>query len=128
MAEWGLAVAMAALLATVAGVTLWQRRRGNDPRPVAPADLGPFPRVLLFTSDDCASCPPARDLVAAATAGRFDEYTWQVHPGTLRRLRVEKVPTTWVVDRHARVEAVFEGVPDEGALRRALGRASEPGR
>lgn len=126
MADWLLAVAMASLLAAVAAVTVWQRRRAVDPRPTAPTDLGPYPRVLLFTSEACASCPPARDAVAAATNGRFDEHTWQVHPGTLRRLRIDKVPTTWVVDAEARVEAVFEGVPDGAALGRALSRVFDP--
>ena len=116
MAEWWPAVAMGFVLAAAWAVTAFVGRRRGDDRPVVPADLGPFPTVLLFTSDGCDSCPPARDAVSAATGGRFVEYTWQVHPGIHGRLRVERVPTTWVVGADGRVVSVIEGAVDEGAL------------
>lgn len=120
MADWWPVLAMAAALGAVwLGATALSRRRGDD-RPIAPDDLGPFPAVLLFTAEDCASCPPVRDAVARATGGRFAEYTWQVHPGILGRLRIDRVPTTWVVAADGRVASTFEGSVDEGAIRRAI--------
>ncbi len=126
MAEWWLPVAMALVLVGAWAVTVAVGRRRGDDRPRVPADLGPFPTVFLFTSDDCGSCPPAREAVASATSGRFVEYTWQVHPGIHGRLRIDKVPTTWVVDGDGRVAEVVEGRPEPGALARAIGRLSAP--
>ena len=50
----------------------------------------------------------------------FREYSWDVHPGILRRLRIDKVPTTWVVDADGRVAQQLEGTPASSRLRRAL--------
>lgn len=123
MADWIVAVAMAAALGAVGWLAVWRRRRTTDVRRAAPGDLGPFPAVLFFSSDTCESCPPAREVVVAAAGGRLREHTWQVHPGILRRLRIDAVPTTWVVDRDGRVEAVFAGRPEPGALAAAIERA-----
>jgi hypothetical protein len=79
--------------------------------------------VLFFSSDTCDSCPPAREVVAAAAGGRLRDYSWQVHPGILRRLRIDAVPTTWVVDGDGRVEAVFAGRPEPGDVVAAAVRA-----
>jgi hypothetical protein len=103
------------------GAASWSRtRRRPETGTVVPSDLGPFPTVLFFSSGSCASCPPARQVVAAATADRFKEYSWDAHPGILRRLRIEQVPTTWVVDAEGRVVDRVEGPPDEARFRRSL--------
>lgn len=122
MADWLAAVGMAAALGLVGWAAVLRRRRSTDVRRTVPADLGPFPTVLFFSSETCDTCPPAREVVVAATGGRMRDHTWQVHPGILRRLRIDAVPTTWVVDDGGRVEAVFAGRPDPDELASAVAR------
>jgi hypothetical protein len=114
---------MATVLVLIGWAAIAWRHRSTDVRRVVPTDLGPFPAVLFFSSDTCDSCPPAREVVVAAAGGRLRDYTWQVHPGVLRRLRVDAVPTTWVVDGDGRVEAVFAGRPEPGEVSGAVARA-----
>lgn len=123
MAEWVAPLGMAVALGLIGWVAVAWRRRSTDVRRVVPADLGPFPAVLFFSSETCDSCPPAREVVVAAAGGRLRDYTWQVHPGILRRLRIDAVPTTWVVDVDGRVEAVFAGRPEPRAVAAAVARA-----
>ncbi len=123
MADWLVAAGMAAALGLIGWAAVVWRRRSTDVRRVVPDDLGPFPAVLFFSSDTCESCPPAREVVVAAAGGRMRDYTWQVHPGILRRLRIDAVPTAWVVDRDGRVEAVFAGRPEPGEVAAAVARA-----
>ncbi len=90
-----------------------------------PADLGPFPAIVFFSSASCESCPPARAALAGATGGDFREYSWDVHPGILRRLRIERVPTTWVVDASGRVVEVVEGEPKRSVIEEARQTAAD---
>lgn len=118
--EWWPGLVVAAALATT-GVVVGRIGRGSvDERPRVPGDLGPFPAVLFFSSGACASCGPARALVAAEAGGLFREHAWDVHPGILGRLRVDRVPTTWVVDAGGRRVRVVEGVPTPGSVAMAV--------
>lgn len=117
-----------ALVAIVAiGIPMglaWVRMR---PRRVrlgsAPAEFGPFPGVLFFSSISCPTCPPAREVVAALCGGAVRELAWPGDTVAFHKLAVGTVPATFVVDRAGRVVERFDGVPDERRLRRTLGKA-----
>ncbi len=118
---WWPLVGVAVLAAAVAAGRLTGRSR-TDALPAAPADLGPYPAVLLFSSDSCASCAPARAVVDAEAAERWREHPWEIHPGILGRLRIDSVPTVWVVDADARIVDVIEGVPEQGRIARRVAK------
>ena len=126
MSELAIAGGVAVLLVAVGWLATRRRRAAVDHRPLMPADLGPFPVTVFFSSGTCASCPPARHALAEAIGEVFREYSWDVHPGVLRRLRIERVPTTWVVDADGRVVEVAEGEPTKALVEAA--RREAPGR
>lgn len=88
-----------------------------------PRELGPFPRVLLFTSPTCPTCPPAAEVVGRLGGEGVRELTWPEDTVAFHKLGVGSVPATFVVDRSGRVVEAFEGVPEERRLSRAVRRA-----
>lgn len=87
-----------------------------------PRELGPFPRVLLFTSSTCPTCPPASELVHRV-GSEVRELTWPADTVAFHKLGVGNVPATFVVNRAGRVVDTFEGLPEERRLTRAVRRA-----
>lgn len=88
-----------------------------------PRELGPFPRVLLFTSRSCPTCPPASEVVHRIGGDGVRELTWPADTVSFHKLGVGQVPSTFVVARGGKVVQTFEGVPEERALARAVKRA-----
>ena len=122
MTEWWWAlIGLAILAAAVVAGRLTGRSR-TDALPAAPTDLGPYPAVLLFSSDSCASCAPARTVIDSEAGARWREHPWEIHPGILGRLRIDSVPTTWVVDADGRIVDVIEGIPATGRIARRVSR------
>ncbi len=120
-------------LAALAAVGLpmalaWFRARPRRARPgEAPAELGPFPRVLFFSSSTCPTCPPAREVVVNAAGDAVREVAWPKDTIAFHKLGVGVVPVTMAVDGRGRVVEVFEGLPDRRRLRRAVAKAGIPG-
>jgi len=116
------ALVLIAVLVVIAGARLigsWQRP--SHP-PIDPGDFGPRPGVMLFTSTDCENCKEALRRVGALGA-EVREVTWELEPAVFKRVGVEAVPLTAVVDEAGRVELLAAGVPRKNALKRAMARA-----
>lgn len=91
----------------------------EEQRPVS-QDFGTFPVVLLFTSNSCDNCPPARDVVFAEAGNLAKEIHYDLEPGLFERVRLNGVPTTLVVGSNGLVIQRFEGIPEAGSVAAAL--------
>ncbi len=118
MSEIWVRVAVAAGAAGLGLVLAWlaRRRAAARPRKVRMPGLGPG--IVLFTSETCDSCTPARD----AVVGRFGddgvrEVAWEHSPELFDRYAVARVPTVVRLDADGNGVA-FEGVPDRSVLDR----------
>lgn len=107
-----LLVVAAAVVAAAAA--WWLRVAQQRPRRVRYPGLGPG--VVLFSSEGCASCHPARQRVEEEV-GAFTEVAWETSPEAFRRYQIERVPVVAVLDE-AGSGVAWEGVPPPGALRR----------
>lgn len=111
------AVAGVILLAWFAGKRGQSRSEREQP---LPKDLGPFPAVLLFTSESCDSCQPARDVVSHEAGDFLKEIQFDTSPGMFERVRLRGVPTALVVSSEGLIIGRFEGVPEVGEVARSV--------
>lgn len=100
-------LAVAAALA-VTGGAVWLRRRVRTRLRRVPPALGPFPKILLFGSETCASCRPVVEALKEA-AVTYDLYTWEEHPSLFASLPVDEVPRVLAVDPSGIVRHDFVG-------------------
>lgn len=115
------AVGAAALL--LPAVMAWSARRASR-LSIRVEALQPWPAVVMFTSDDCDSCGPVRDVVQQLTpAGALREVVYQGDAATFTAAGVGEVPVVVVLDRVGTTVARFDGQIVSrrllGALRRA---------
>ena len=123
----GLAVVVALLL---------QRRRPDPPSAPsyrAPRQLdrndfaGPdIPTLLVvFSSDNCGTCPGVRDVVARFESERVvvQEVSVQRHPELHKRYRIDGVPTTVIAAADGTVVKAFFGAVSSDDVGEAVGRS-----
>jgi len=86
-------------LVTAALLTAWmlERRRASKPRKIQTTGLRAG--IYLFTSDTCAECNPARDLLVSSLGETgFTEIAWSDDPALFERLQIPQVPASLRVD------------------------------
>lgn len=119
------AVVVAAAATGVAVARLARRRAARRPRPVRMPGLGPG--LVLFTSETCDSCAPARAVIQGRFGARgYREVVWERQPGLFDRYAVGKVPTLVWLEADGNGVA-WEGIPDDRLVARLALRGPSPG-
>jgi hypothetical protein len=76
---------------------LLERRRASRPRKIQTTGLQPG--IYLFTSETCAECTSARDLlVSSLGTDGFTEIAWSENPTLFEELQIPHVPASLRVD------------------------------
>lgn len=115
---------LALVVIGVPAFLVWLRNRSQRPRlGQVPAELGPFPTVLLFSSPSCPTCPPAREAVDRTAGEALKELRWPGDTVAFHKLGVGVVPTTFVVGTRGKIIESFQGIPEGRRLRRAMAKA-----
>lgn len=131
------ALVVAAVVAAVVVAGLWRRRREGrlrvDGSALTPDELRSVglpeapARALLLSSPTCAPCVTVRELLGEVERER-PGFAWTSvdagdHLDLVRRHRVMRVPTLFVLDRDGHVVARTSGVPDRRELVAVIERA-----
>ncbi len=117
-------VAAGAAGAGMAIAWLARRRAARRPRRVRMPGIGPG--LVLFTSETCDTCVPAREAVVARVGpDGFTEIVWEHEPAMFDTYAVARVPTLVWVDEDGDGLA-WEGVPGRALLDRLASAAPGP--
>ena len=109
-------IVVAAAAAGVVAAWIARRRSARRPRRVRMPGLGPG--LVLFTSEACDTCPPARTaLIERFGPDGFTEVVWEHEPSMFDRYAVGRVPTLVSLGEDGDGVA-WEGIPSRTLLDR----------
>ncbi|MGH8957419.1 MAG: hypothetical protein ACRDVK_01960 [Acidimicrobiia bacterium] len=104
------------LVAAAVIFSIWRFDRAKRAVPVRVTrpDLGPG--VHFFSSETCATCTDARQVLQSVYGDGFKEIRFEDDPNGFGALGVRSVPTVFVLD-HQGAGIRIEGVPSRSQLR-----------